>query len=94
MSGGHYNSNGYVYYQVDQFADELEMDIRNNNRKDEYGYSPDFNEETLQILKRELHNIRRVATLMRHIDYLYSGDHGEDTFVEQIKLMSKNASDR
>lgn len=87
MSGGHYNNHGYVYYQVEQFADELEMDIRNNNRKNEYNYSHDFNEETLQILKRELHNIRRVATLMRHIDYLYSSDYGEDTFAEQIKLM-------
>lgn len=87
MSGGHYNNHGYVYYQVEQFADELEMDIRNNNRKNEYNYSPDFSEETLQILKRELHNIRRVATLMRHIDYLYSSDYGEDTFAEQIKLM-------
>lgn len=87
MSGGHYNNHGYVYYQVEQFADELEMDIRNNNRKNEYNYSHDFSEETLQILKRELHNIRRVATLMRHIDYLYSSDYGEDTFAEQIKLM-------
>jgi hypothetical protein len=87
MSGGHYNNHGYVYYQVEQFADELEMDIRNNNRKNEYNYCPDFSEETLQILKRELHNIRRVATLMRHIDYLYSSDYGEDTFAEQIKLM-------
>lgn len=87
MSGGHYNNHGYVYYQVEQFADELEMDIRNNNKKNEYNYCPDFNEETLQILKRELHNIRRVATLMRHIDYLYSSDYGEDTFAEQIKLM-------
>lgn len=87
MSGGHYNNHGYVYYQVEQFADELEMDIRNNNRKNEYNYCPDFSEETLQILKKELHNIRRVATLMRHIDYLYSSDYGEDTFAEQIKLM-------
>jgi len=87
MSGGHYNNHGYVYYQVEQFADELEMDIRNNSRKNEYNYCPDFSEETLQILKRELHNIRRVATLMRHIDYLYSSDYGEDTFAEQIKLM-------
>jgi len=35
MSGGHFNSNGYIYYQVSQFVDELEHAIENNDRKDE-----------------------------------------------------------
>jgi hypothetical protein len=27
---------------------------------------------------------------MRHIDYLYSGDHGEDSFMERVKEVEKH----
>lgn len=47
MSGGHFNSNNYIYYQVGQFADELETEIENNNQKDEWNYSRDFQERKL-----------------------------------------------
>ena len=29
--------------------------------------------------------MRKVSEIMRHIDYLYSGDHGEDTFMVRVK---------
>ncbi len=29
--------------------------------------------------------MRKMAEIMRHIDYLYSGDHGDDTFMERVK---------
>jgi hypothetical protein len=80
MSGGHFNGSGYVYYQVSQFADELENEIERNMEKDEYGYRREYSKETLDILKSQINNIRRTAEIMRHVDYLYSGDHGEDSF--------------
>jgi hypothetical protein len=33
--------------------------------------------------------MRRVAEIMRHIDYLYSGDHGEDSFMYRVKEVEK-----
>ena len=89
MSGGHFNSNGYIYFQVQDFADDLEKEIQNNNIKDEYGWCPSFNEETLAYLKKQVTLIRKMAKVMKEIDYLYSGDHGQDSFMEIIKNLEK-----
>ena len=85
MSGGHFNDNGYIYYQVMQFADELESDIRRNAIKDEYGWAHNLNDEAIAYLKSKIAEIRRVAAIMKEIDYLYSGDHAEDSFLESVK---------
>ena len=85
MSGGHFNHNNYIYYQVYQFADELEHEIERNNTKDEWGYAPELSEETLNLLRQKVIEIRKISEEMRHIDYLYSGDHGEESFMERMK---------
>ena len=90
MSGGHFNGNGYIYYQVNQFADELENDIENNNRPDEYSSAINLNEEALSYLKSKLPEIRKMADIMRAIDYLYSGDHAEDSFLRIVKKIEEN----
>ena len=90
MSGGHFNNNGYIYYQVHQFADELENDILNNAKPDEYQYAPNFSAETICYLKDRLPEIRKMSEIMRAIDYLYSGDHGEDSFFKAISKIENN----
>lgn len=85
MSGGHFVGSSYPYYPVHQFADELENDIENNSKEDEYGYCPKYSEETLAYLRQQVKNIRKLSEVMRAIDYLYSGDHSEDSFVRVIK---------
>ena len=90
MSGGHFNGNGYVYYRVDQFSDELESEILNNENKDDYNYCPNYNEQTLEVLRKQIPLIRKAAEVMRAIDYLYSGDHGEDSFIEKIKQIEES----
>ena len=86
MSGGHFNDCGYVYYEVAQFADELEVEIQNNDKPDEYGYAPpNFSPETIKYLRKQLRQMRKVSEIMRHIDYLYSGDHGEDSFMDIVE---------
>ena len=84
MSGGHFG-NGYDYYRVQQFADELEMEIQNNGKPDEYGDVRDYGPETIQYLREQLCLMRKTADIMRACDYLYSGDHGEDSFMEVVK---------
>ena len=83
MSGGHFGN--YDYYKVSQFADELEEEILNNGKEDEYGYAKNYSQETLEYLGEQVHYLHKLADIMRHIDYLYSGDHGEDTFMERVK---------
>ena len=88
MSGGHFGD--YDYYKVAQFADELEVEIQNNNKPDEYEYAPNFSPETIKYLRKQLLKMRKMAEIMRHIDYLYSGDHGDDTFMERVKEVEKH----
>lgn len=85
MSGGHFNHNNYIYYQVYQFADELEHEIERNNTEDEWGYAPRLSEETLIYLRQKVIELRKISEEMRHIDYLYSGDHSEESFMEIVK---------
>ena len=88
MSGGHFGD--YDYYKVAQFADELEVEIQNNNKPDEYGHSYNFSPETIKYLRKQLLKMRKMAEIMRHIDYLYSGDHGEDSFMVRVKEVEKH----
>ena len=85
MSGGHFGDCGYDYYKVAQFADELEVEIQNNNKPDDYEYAPNFSPETINYLRKQLIPMRKMAEIMRHIDYLYSGDHGDDSFLLLVK---------
>ena len=89
MSGGHFG-NGYEYYRVQQFADELEMEIQNNGKPDEYGDVQDYGPETIKYLRKQLRLMRHTADIMKHIDYLYSGDHGEDSFMVRVKEVEKH----
>ena len=97
MSGGHFGNCGYDYYKVAQFADELEEEIQNNGkgRVLDSGYYceewyPNYEPETIKYLRKQLIPMRKMAEIMRHIDYLYSGDHGEDSFMERVKEVEKH----
>ena len=85
MSGGHFTDCGYDYYKVAQFADELEEEIQNNNVEQDFGYTPNYSPEVIEYLKEQVPKMRKMAEIMRHIDYLYSGDHGDDSFMERVK---------
>ena len=90
MSGGHFNDNGYIYHQVSQFAYELEEEINNNGKERNdtgyYGidYYPKHSSEVIEYLEEQVHFIHKMADIMRHIDFLYSGDHGEDSFMDRV----------
>lgn len=79
MSGGHFNDSGYVYYKISQFADELE------NELEEKKYFAEYEPEVLKIMKEALPSIRRTAKMMKEIDYYFSGDTGEESFLRRIK---------
>ena len=85
MSGGHFNDNGYVYHAVNTFAWELESEVENNFIKDDLGYHKGYSDEVIKYLEEQIPKIRKMAEIMRHIDYLYSGDHGEDSFMKLVR---------
>jgi len=83
MSGGAIHPQ-YCYYQVNQFADELENRVENNTTPDEYGGAPELPQEILDYLKTQVSNLRKISEVMRAIDYLYAGDHSELSFMKTI----------
>ena len=86
MSGGHFTDYGYDYYKVAQFADELEQEIRHNGKVGEEGdWYPDHSDEVIEYLKEQVPKLRKMSEIMRHIDYLYSGDTCDDSFMERVK---------
>jgi hypothetical protein len=93
MSGGHFNDCGYEYYNVAQFADELEAEVRNNFEKDEYGFAYEYPPEVCEYLLEQVIKMRKISEIMRHIDYLYSGDHGSDSFMERVKEVEEKYKD-
>jgi hypothetical protein len=70
MSGGHF---GYEQYTIDQIANEVEELIEDNE------YSP----EVIGTFSEALYFLRRSFIMVQRIDYLVSGDDGEDSFIRR-----------
>lgn len=83
MSGGHFCDYGYIYYRVEQFADELKDETAN----EENGC---IKPETLIMLKTYVYRLTEMANAMRHIDLFYSGDINEDSLVKNINASQDN----
>ena len=81
MSGGHFN---YKCYSISQFADELKHEIQNNTTKNQDNYSPSYSKKTIAILTKCHKIINQAGELSKEIEWLYSGDHGEDSFNEIV----------
>ena len=81
MSGGHFN---YKQYEIRHIADEIEHLIITNDseEKDEYGYTKGrhYTPETIAKFHEALATLRRAEIMAQRIDWLVSGDDGEDCF--------------
>lgn len=81
MSGGHFD---YQQYKIGYIADEIEHLINTNDstEPDQYGgtkgyhYSP----ETIAKFQEAVVLLRLAAIAAQRIDWLVSGDDGEETF--------------
>jgi len=93
MSGGHFNDCGYVYYKVSQFADELNQEIENDFINDEWGYHQGHSPEVIDFLNSYVPQLQKTSEIMKAIDYLYSGDHGDSSFMDRVKQIEKKYND-
>ena len=87
MSGGRFD---YIQFRFEEVADAIDRLIANNKVKDEFGYSNDYNEETLKKFKETADTIRRAAEMATRVDWLVSGDDGEETFHKRWNEKVKN----
>jgi hypothetical protein len=86
MSGGFFD---HKQYNIVMIADEVNQLIRSNedNTLNEWGdpTGHNYNDATIQEFKKGLYFLRMAGIYAQRIDWLVSGDDGEDTFLERLK---------
>ena len=86
MSGGHFN---YEQYKISQIADDIDQLVRDNNNEErnEWGDTKgnNFSAETIAEFKKGIEILKQAYVYAQRIDWLISGDDGEDTFHERLK---------
>ena len=87
MSGGHFD---YDQYKIGYIADSIEQLIWDNSSKEVDEWSDHvgtcYTEETISEFRTALRLLRRAEIYAQRIDYLASGDDGEDTFHKRLAL--------
>jgi hypothetical protein len=87
MSGGHFQ---YKQYELGYIADEIEQLILDNDSeevneygdKKGYGYSP----ETILVFEYARNALLQAQIYVQRIDWLVSGDDGEDSFHRRLEV--------
>ena len=86
MSGGHFD---YIQYKLENVAREIENIIVENdsNELNEYGdrIGRDYSEETLDEFMNAMIFLKLCEIYIHRIDYLLSGDDGEDSFHSSLR---------
>ena len=85
MSGGHFN---YDQYKIEQIADDIEQIIfsNNTNKVDQYGdrLGYRFTQKTIAKFQKTVSLLRQARIYVQRIDWLVSGDDGEETFLRRL----------
>jgi hypothetical protein len=79
MSGGHFD---YNQYRLEDLAVEVERLIARNGSAKERGLE-EYGTETLERFQRTVKALRQVGSMLQRIDWLVSGDDGEESFKER-----------
>ena len=94
MSGGFFD---YKEWHINQIADDVESYIDKCDRKEEkdWGYKDENgkyipyvyeeSEEVLNEFRKGLKILRQAFVYAKRIDYLLSGDDGDESFLEHLK---------
>ena len=84
MSGGRFD---YLQYRFTQIVDAIEQEIRDNNaepRPKDWFEPNNFSEKTIEEFKKGIEYIKKAQIYAQRIDWLLSGDDGEDNFHERL----------
>jgi hypothetical protein len=74
MSGGSFN---YAFMAVDRFVEELNVKL--DEKQDYFDHA-----NTYQELCDILRSARLTAKLMKEVEWLYSGDTSEESFMQRV----------
>jgi len=86
MSGGHFQ---YKQWEISHIADEVEQLILTNYSEEEDKWGDrkgcHFSPETIEEFKKGLVVLRQAYVYAQRIDWLVSGDDGENSFHSRLK---------
>ena len=93
MSGGHFD---YDQHKIGYIADSIERIIEGNKKEvadedrwdevwDDRIYYYDYPDEVIEKFKEGVELLRKAQIYAHRIDWLISGDDGEQTFLERLK---------
>lgn len=86
MSGGHFQ---YKQWEIGNIADEVEQIILDNDSEEvnQYGDRKGtfFTAETIAEFREGLKILRMAHIYAQRIDWLVSGDDGEDSFIRRLR---------
>jgi hypothetical protein len=94
MSGGHFN---YDQRRIDPIADDIQREIDDSGRalteeeKRDYYWDEkpthhyEYPEEVIAEFKKGVEYLRLASIYAQRIDWLLSGDDGEESFLERLK---------
>jgi len=80
MSGGHFE---YKQHQIEDIASEIERIVQTGGKNISEYDTTILSPETLIRFQEAVLALRRAAHMAERIDYLLSGDDGEETFHER-----------
>lgn len=95
MSGGHFD---YDQYKIDQIAEDIAQIIRDNKNEelDEWGSKRGyfFPDNVIEEFKKAVDILDKAYIYVQRIDWLLSGDDGEDSFHSRLKEELENLKER
>lgn len=77
MSGGHFD---YKQYTCENIADEIDRLIASNGKPNENGFVHEYPLDIIERFKEAAHTLRQAGEMAQRVDWLVSGDDGEDSF--------------
>ena len=88
MSGGHFD---YAQHHICDIVQEIEHLIEINGSVDDYGYEIKYSEEVIEEFKKGIKALKIAETYAQRIDWLVSGDDGEETFFKRLRKDLENS---
>jgi len=83
MSGGHFE---YDEFRMHHIAEQIDFEIQNNDLPDpQYGQTNGYSKEVLYYMQYTRDTLEHSYKLTKNLDYLLSGDIGEDGYLERVK---------
>ena len=90
MSGGVF---GYAYVHVNDFADTLLHYLDKEIENPDEALVPYENPMTREVLITIVEQMRIVSRMMHTVEWFYSGDIGEDEFLDRIATATHTAGE-